>query len=324
MKERYPYPFSALFEKGKSRADRWALPVLFLAVSLFCAPLFLHPTWQTAEVDWNQLASVQLVLKKTLLHYGQLPLWTPYFGGGYPLWAYPENDLLNPFFLALLPCNLWFALKIRVWLYYLIGASGMYVLGRKGFRFNPAGAFFSAALFSFQSYLPYHTATGNLYIGTYYYLPWLFYLLLESPAAKKYLILAVLLLAHLFLGATGLWVPCLLLFLFLWSFLEAVRSRPRFTYLKNLILISVFAALLSAVRLLPLGELLRHNERAFSDYSEAARGSLSPSGLVDSLIRPGPFLPTEGDGLSRDEPLSDSTIYFGPAALLRVCGEHEE
>ncbi len=311
-------PFSSLFEEGTSRADRWALPALLLAVSLFCAPLFLHPTWSTAEVDWNQLASVQLVLKKTLLHYGQLPLWTPYFGGGYPLWAYPENDLLNPFFLALLPCNLWLALKVRVWIYYLIGASGMYLLGRKGFRFSPAGAFFSAALFSFQSYLPYHTATGNLYIGSYYYLPWLLYLLIKTPAAKKYLILSSLLLAHLLSGATGLWVPCLLLFLFLWSLLEAVRARPRFAYLKNLLLITVIALLLSAVRLLPLGELLRHNERAFSDYSEAARGSLSPSGLVASLIRPGPFLPTEGDGLSRDEPLSDSTIYFGPAALFLI------
>ena len=307
---------SVLFHPENIRGDKWALTGLIAGIAFFCLPLFLHPHNTTAEVDWNQVASVHLVLRRALLQYRQIPLWTPFFGGGYPLWAYPENDFLNPFFLALLPLNLWLSLKIRILIYYLIGATGMYFLARRFFHLNLAGAFLAASLFTFQSYLPFHSATGNLYMGTYYYLPWIFYLFVKIPEGKKYFLASLLILAHLFIGATGLWMLCILLFLFLFSCLQSIQKRPRFVHLKNFGVIITLVALLAAVRLLPLADLLRHTERAFADYREAARGSLSTGGLLHSLLSPGPFLPGDSSGLGRDEPLSDSTIYLGIIPLL--------
>ncbi len=289
-----------LFNPSDHRGNLLAVTGLILATALFCLPLFRHPSYQTKEIDWNQLASIHLLAKNTLLQDHQLPFWTPRLGGGYPLWSYPENDFLNPFFLFSLLGNLWTALKIRIWLYYLIGATGMFFLGRKVFNFNLLGAFFAALCFAFQSYFPYQVATGNLYLGSYYYLPWIFLCLVKSADGKEYLLGAVLLLAHLFAGATGLWMACLLLFLFLWSVLRVIfpEEKSRLLYLKYFLLM-----------------LLGRTNRAFSSYGEAARGSLNLSGLARSLLSPGPFLPG-GAGLARSEPLSDSTIYLGIMPLF--------
>ena len=316
MEDKNNSVLTILFSPENTRGDTWAIIVLLAGIAFFCLPLFLQPYNSTAEVDWNQVASVHLILRNALLQYRQLPLWTPFFGGGYPIWAYPENDFLNPFFLISLPFNLWLSLKIRIFIYYLIGASGMYFLARRHFRFNIAGAFLASSLFTFQSYFPFHSATGNLYMGTYYYLPWIFYLFVKIPEGRKYFVALVLVFAHLFLGATGLWMACILLFLFLFSCLQCVRKRPRLFYLKNLALVIILVGLLAAVRLLPLAELLHHTERVFVDYREAARGSISPAGLMRSLLSSGPFLPGDRSGLGQDEPLSDSTIYLGVIPLI--------
>lgn len=305
-----------LFDPSDRRGNRGAVAGLILVAALFCLPLFRHPDYQTREIDWNQLVSIHLLTKNILLEEHQLPFWTPQLGGGYPIWAYPETDLLNPFYLLSLLSPLWLAVKIRVWIYYLIGGTGMFFLGRKAFGFNLIGAFLAAFFFTCQSYFPYQVATGNLYLGSYYYLPWIFLCLIKSPEGKKYLLGATLLLTHLFLGATGLWMVCLLLFLFLWCLLQAIFERERrLLYLKYLLLIISLTALLAAARLIPLLELLGRTNRVFPSYGEAARGSVSLSGFFRSLLSPGPFLPG-GEGLSRTELFSDSTIYLGILPLF--------
>ncbi|HOO76366.1 MAG TPA: hypothetical protein PLZ73_00560 [bacterium] len=296
--------------------------VLALAAGVFCLPLLLSPGKRSRDADWNQVGAVHSLLVRAIVQEGRLPFWTPFLGGGYPIFAHPENDCLDPFFALSLFLDIWLALKIRILIFYWAAAGGMYLLVRRGFGLDPEAAFLAGVLFAFGTYFPFHFATGNLYIGFYSFLPWLLFLLVRAATSGKARLGAALVLVWLLAGATGLWVGAMGLFLGIWALLgTGSREFPRIG-LGRLCGIALAAALLSAFRLLPMAELIARAPRSFSDYREASRGSLDLPGLARSLLDAGPFLQgpappeQEAAGLGRDEPLGDSTVYLGPPALF--------
>lgn len=295
------------------------LAALALAI---CLPFLFSSATGTGEADWAQVAAIHCLQRDSLLREGRFPLWTDFLGGGYPIFAHPESAAADPLFYACLPLEIWFSLKIRVLIYYLLAATGTFLLARRRLRQPAPGAFLAGALFAFGSYFPYHFATGNLYIGCYALLPWL--LLSLSGEGKFFRPAAVGLLGWLLLGPTGLWMGAMLLFLAAWSLLGYLGPARNFQRIRfpALAAAGLAALLLAGVRIVPLAQLLQRAPRDFGEYREAARGSLTPGGLVRSLADPGPFLqgrsaePGERPGLSRDEPFADSTVWIGPLGLL--------
>jgi len=295
--------------------------LFFLSLGI-CLPLLFSGETPRREADWAQVAAFHKLGSGILREEGRFPLWTDALGGGYPFFSHPEAPAADPVFYLGFLLGLWPLLKLRVLLIYLLAVSGTYLFSRRRLKWPPLVAFLAAALFSFGSFFPYHVYTGNIYIGRYAAFPWLLFFLCGCRR-KRFSPGAVLLFAWLFLGPTGLWVVAMLLFLGFWTLLGLVPGRREFPAISPVVLtISLGLGLaLAAVRVLPLAELLQHSGRDFPRYSQAARGSLTPDGLVRSLLDPGPFeqgirppgLPAAG--LSASEPLADSTVWIGPAAL---------
>jgi len=136
-----------------SNADRWALVVLVVGITLVMAPVLLGlRTWLPLNImvhlpPWsfsyermplgNTLTS-DLILK----HYpqrlfyasevwaGHLPLWNPYILSGTPLLAVANSSVWYPLtaVFALLPTDV--AFGVVAWLHLLIGGVGAWVLAR--------------------------------------------------------------------------------------------------------------------------------------------------------------------------------------------------
>ena len=320
----YPPNKSAMRENIEIRLDRrdGAAIAIILALTIsFSLPLLHHPLDMVGETDWLQKASYLAAGKHSLLIYKQFPLWTPCFGGGYPFMGHPENMFYNPLLLALtLGGNEWLTMKMIAALAYCAGGAGMYLWTRKAIRYSIPGAFFSSLLFSFNSYLPFHTCTGNFMESTYYYLPLLMFLLFLAGKNLKWTIGAGLILAYNILGDGGLQVPNMFLFLALFYLSGAIlppkdNARKAGRKLNALLLSFALAILFSSIKLVPVAELLRDSPRRMESYERAAEGSAGLKTLSASLLSRGPFKrdrqPTFPDGS-----FADSTIYFGIIPLF--------
>lgn len=305
----------------KNLLDSIALIVLFALVVIWAMPLLENITFLAGETDWLQLASVHHLLRESLLKYGQFPLRTPFFGGGYPIFSHPQCDILNPLFLLTIFFREWVSLKLRVVLYLLIGAGGMFLLTRRGLRYSRTGSLFSAGLLVFNSYYPFHIATGNPDVGLYLYLPLLLFFLLRSREKPGYLYPLILLWAHLLLGANGLFLPVMALFLLLYclaSPLEGGGFRRAAGLSVNLFLGLLGGSIIAAVRVIPLIELLQRAGPRFSDYLDAQVGSVSPLTFYHSLFSSGPFrdlAPLHQDVFPNGR-FADSTMFFGVIPLV--------
>lgn len=303
-----------------ARGDAVALCVLLAATAAFCLPLLARPLGVVRETDWLQKASYLAVGRRALAEHGQFPLWSPYFGGGYPLMGHPENMLYNPAILALaLAGNEWLALKMIAVCAYLCGAAGMYLFARRVLGHTVPGGLFSAFLFAFNGYLPFHTHTGNFMEATYYYLPLLMLFLFFARTNARWAVAAGLLLAWNILGDGGLQVPNILLFLavlYLSGAAVSRRGRRNLVARFGVLLLSFsLAALFASIKLLPMAEVLRQNPRRLESYEKAAVGSAGPGTIADSLLLPGPFTGADRPAFPDGSP-ADSTIYMGVIPLL--------
>src|SRR3990172_6306031 len=104
--------------------------ILFVISAVFTFPIFksLH---NTGKSDWDQHCFLDEIPRKTILDFGQLPLWNPYGGGGRPLLAHPVVGFLRPTFLFTLFFGCVAGLKIEVFFMVFIGMVGMLLLSRQ-------------------------------------------------------------------------------------------------------------------------------------------------------------------------------------------------
>ena len=78
---------------------RTAAPYLFYAAiaAWYCAPLFASPNGLGTH-DWDQHLFYYGSVIKSVVEYGQLPFWNPWYCGGNVLWQNPQIPLLSPVF----------------------------------------------------------------------------------------------------------------------------------------------------------------------------------------------------------------------------------
>ncbi len=246
------------------------LLIVFI-VTLSCLPLFKNIHNINPHIDWLQMLSYYHLDRQSILQYHQIPLWTPYFGGGYPLIANPLDGSLNPFFLPVLIFGEVIGLKINVFLAHIIGALGMYYLTRHVLGYNQLGSFFSSIIFCFGGNLHRLLIKGATYPPIYcFFLPFLLGFFIKAKDNKKYIIYSIFLLTFIMTQAS-LRFAVILLFLFLFSILETMQYKNnKFSldmgWVKNLMIILFFTFLLGAVKLLPMLELLEENLRVARGY----------------------------------------------------------
>lgn|GEM_PF-1685310 len=87
------------------------------------------------------------VARRTIVEYGQLPLWNPYFCGGLPMLGNPQTVVASPDFLLRLAYGTGPGRRLAILLFFLLGLEGMFRLARY-YGLSPPAALFAAAVFA--------------------------------------------------------------------------------------------------------------------------------------------------------------------------------
>src|SRR5262245_47585684 len=115
---------------GLECRSRLAILALFAVLSvLFTWPLLRHiHFWGIQDWDYNYFK--QAAAARTMIEYGQLPLWNPWYFGRTPMLGDPESRIFYPTFPIYLVRDAVSGLKLEVALHYFIGLCGTFALAR--------------------------------------------------------------------------------------------------------------------------------------------------------------------------------------------------
>lgn len=236
---------------------------VFLSILAYCLPfLDLGSLDRLPGNESEVFQSLDQLLSISIRQAGRFPLWNPYVFSGIPYAADPMLHAYNPFISV--PVLLFGArdgFKIAVFLGFLIGALGMWWLGRL-LRLGPVGRLWMALLYAvsgatmsrfFQGQYLLQMATG--------WLPLIIAALYGSlmTRRRRYIAAAALSLALLFLCGNAYYAYYMLYAIAILALVMVVRFstqplRPRIELARVyvLLLIGVLAAGLIAAQLLPL------------------------------------------------------------------------
>jgi hypothetical protein len=106
-----------------------AAAIALVLTAVFLSPIFSHVSNWGIQ-DWDQHAFYHEAGRVSLLQYGQLPQWNPYYCGGTDLLANPQSRVLSPTFPIVLLFGTVVGLKIELLLFTFLGLLGVYALGR--------------------------------------------------------------------------------------------------------------------------------------------------------------------------------------------------
>lgn len=312
--------FLWLFDEGNNQGNVAAIIFIVAAAILFCLPLFHSINNVSLDEAWLQFFSYHSFLRQGLIRFSQLPLWSPYFGGGYPFVGHPESPLLSPFSLITLLLGEVLGLKLIILFSYIAAGWGMFYLTRHILRYNLAGAIFSSFIFFLNSNLPYQVSTGDLCEVNLFYLPLILAFFLKAKERGYYSIFCAALFAVLITNGAGLCIITLSLFLILFSFINAFQIERRkikisLGYLKVFFTVIILSFLLAAVRILPAVKLLSINDRGYDNYLDAAEGSLTLKNFFYSIF-PRAIYAGSNDCFPGTDSVVGSTMYFGYFPLL--------
>ncbi len=82
-----------------ARIDRaWAVVPLLVCICYY-SPLVGTGDLATPNDDWQLFVGIHRTVWKAVAEFGQLPNWSPYHEGGYPLGAHPECGFPSPLML---------------------------------------------------------------------------------------------------------------------------------------------------------------------------------------------------------------------------------
>lgn len=172
---------------------RWlAAAVLSLPVVLYVLPLLLTGS-RLAAGDPDAFFQMYEAFRKSVLEYGQLPLWNPWMSGGAPLLADPQFGLISlqsPLVLAFGTVLGW---KLAVLGYLLAGFWGARRLLRRGFAVGPFRASALAYVWTFGSAITSRIIGGHYTFLVAEFLPWVAYLYLRRHRGRNWIWLGLLL-----------------------------------------------------------------------------------------------------------------------------------
>jgi hypothetical protein len=264
------------------------VPLLYLAPVL-ADPLQVHPA---LRADYSDLTiahwpSAEFV-RRSLIQYGEIPLWNPHTLGGTPFAADPLSGLYYPpLWLALvLPPPLAFNILFLVHLAF--AGIGVYLLAQEEGA-GKTGALLAGIAFSGLPKLAAHTAAGHLtLVLAVSWTPWL--LRTTRNAARTRGVrgwsLAGVMAGVIFLTDPRWMIPSALAAIG-YAFVSGrgyppMESRRRliFMRLKHLAVFGFFAAAVSAVLALPMAEFVSLSTRAGLSGSDGSVLSLPFTSLI--------------------------------------------
>lgn len=236
------------------------LPWIALAACClaFAAALLLRPgnAADPTNLDWAEVYFHHASARDAVRNQGELPWFSPYVNGGYPLAAYPQNPALSPFLPLTLLFGPTFGPRVTTALVYLLGVLGMALFCRRVLLLPPWPAAFAAGLLACSGWLAARVAGGNFSQVFYFLFPlaaWLLFGCLRRP----WLLLPLALTCYAWLAEAKYAYPICLVFLGLSALaLGELSLRERKKLVGCLLAATAFSALLGTVKIALMLDLL--------------------------------------------------------------------
>ncbi|MFN0208048.1 MAG: hypothetical protein ACKVS6_17215 [Planctomycetota bacterium] len=298
-----------------------------LVVSVCAAVVAFLFTWRNflqienwGICDWDQHLAYHEVTRRTILQYGEIPLWNPYNSGGFPDLANAQSRVLSPTFVLILLFGTAPGIKLDILVHCALGLVFTYYLARR-IQLERIAAAGCAGIFMLSGLYVYPLTFGMTWNLAVAYVPLLFlgYLMARETLGHAW-IGGVALALMLFSGGAYILAISVVTITF-WTLIATVVSR-NFRSLFALVCCGLWGVGLSAVKLIPAIQLMAAHPRKIEDIS-----GYSLCGLLYSLFGRGqsedPY-PFSGDSWFWNAIVYDhdeNYMYVGLiAAVLFIAG----
>src|SRR3989338_264363 len=229
---------------------------------------------------------------KKALSEGTLPLWTPYYYSGRPLFAQPEYHFIDMnFLLIFLTGNIYFAMNFSAIFYFFLAGLGMYILAYYLSEDKKAG-FVAALIYMVNGFMHSFVVPGNIMIMEgYSLLPFILFFTIKALKTKDFVFYSVLsgIFSALLVHAGGvIYLQYLFILIFVYSIVYLVDKNFVNKLIKlaivGVIILAVFFGL-SAIKLLPGIEFMgMSNRSAGISYNEYLGEPVKLSGFFFSFF----------------------------------------
>ncbi len=242
-----------------------ALFVLAMVCAVNYMPYAYNPSFW-GHVDWVLHASWAMAARESLLRFGQLPFWDPYFCGGVSLLDFPETMMFSPFFAPLLTFGL-IGIRIAAYLSTLAGMYGFYLLCRH-YGLGAASSYLPPIIFFLNTQYQNRLQFGGFsVVFTLAFVPWVLLAYLKAQDNVRFLPVASLALALMTVSGSPVFPVQMVMLLLAYSmFLSLSRRDARPIALFALIALPALA--LAAAKLVPGYLFMQSYPRDFGAYVE--------------------------------------------------------
>ncbi|MBF0280620.1 MAG: hypothetical protein HQM13_22690 [SAR324 cluster bacterium] len=269
---KFLHSFSSSFLK--SRLVRESFVVLLGCVVItaaFTSPIFVKPD-NLGIQDWDEHFFYHAVPRQSILEYQQFPLWNPYYCGGSVMLANPQSRILSPFFFLILIFGTVVGLKAEIFLHFVIGMVGCYVLART-LNLDRLSAWALPLIYMLSSMFSLPLTVGMTWFLSVAYVPWAIFCYLKSFSRPWFLVLSSICLVIIFFegGAYTLTITLL----FYGAF--AILNFKNFGITRSVIITASIGLLflaIGAVKIFPAYDFLQTHPRHLIDYSGYSMDSL--------------------------------------------------
>ena len=158
----------------------WVLVIAYTHAGIVSDPLNL-----AAWMDDHQFYAWEDSDRTTLLHYGQLPAWNPFWCGGMVGIPAPEDPFLSPDFILRLVFGVATGRQLTVLLLVVLGLEGMYRLCRK-LDASAVGAAFAAVVFANCDRFVVFVRDGWVHFFGFELIPWVILALIAGVTSWRW------------------------------------------------------------------------------------------------------------------------------------------
>lgn len=246
----------------------WVLPAMVLGYH--CLPLWRETVSWGGTRDWGYFFFLSEVERKTILEYGQFPLWNPYYFGGAVHLANPQTFFLSATFPFILAFGTAIGIRLTITAAIVLAFDGVRRTCR-ALGVSPLAASIAGTGYAVCGAMAQHLGGGHvgwLGFGVFPYVLWSFHRVLQG--SRRHLLAGALFLAWI-LGHFGVYpFPYAVLgfgfYALAWALVEW-RTTPgtwkRFWTIPPIM--GVLAVGVMLVRMVPLLDFVRGHPRTVSD-----------------------------------------------------------
>jgi len=204
---------------------------------LFWGSLFKYP-YRYLYGDFDYTITYLFAGKISFLYFHEFPFFSSYVGGGFPLWANPQNMFLSvPQLFSLIVNNQWLAVRISIVALSIVSMLGMFALLKQLEIKSFWCRLFGAIVYTFSGFLVSHLTIGHFWVQNMVYVPWLASAFLRSYKNDKFSYAIPVWLAIMVYG--GMNVTSIFVIIIMLSFLTFCKIKRFILYVFSGILLSV-------------------------------------------------------------------------------------